>query len=294
MSNTTMQNITNKQATLLLAKLLYVVVFLAAITTTHALAETSAGPKRYTFGIGPQQSAAESVRIWAPVLTYLSEKTGYVFDFATAKDSAIFVQRAAQGEYDFIYINPNSYAVLPSSASGYKAFAKERDTKLKGIIVVRRDSSYQTLSDLKNTTLAFPSAAAFAATLIPLAHFAKEGIKVEAKFVSSHESVYLAIAKGIYPGGGGVIRTFDALSPSTRDQLRILWTSPGYAPHPFAAHSRVPNAVVEQVRDVLINMDKDPAAKPLLGQLAIKGMTVASDAEYDAIRALKLPIPAQP
>lgn len=260
-----------------------VIVFFTTIS-----AQAAEGLPRYTFGIVPQQSSSELVRAWAPILNYLGDKTGVVLEFATAKDIPTFNQRATKGEYDFIYISPQIYASLHHGPAKYEAFAKERDKKLTSIIVVRRDSPYKILRDLNNATLAFPSPEALAA-IIPQAHFASEGIKVKSKYVSSHESVYLSVAKGVYPGGGGVVRIFDTMPAEIRDQLRVLWTTPGYTPHPFAAHSRVPKAIVERLRAAMIAMNQDPQGKVLLDRIAFsKGIGAANDAEYNDIRALTI------
>ncbi len=270
-----------------LGKLLTVVI----VFFTTVSVQAADGLPRYTFGIVPQQSSSDLVRTWAPILSYLGDKTGVVFDFATAKDIPTFEQQAVKGEYDFVYLSPYTYTVVHRAAAGYEAFAKERDKKLKGIIVVRRDSPYKTMRDLNNTTLAFPAAAAFAATIIPQTYFESEGIKIESKYVSSHESVYLAVAKGIYPAGGGVVRTFDTMPAATRDQLRVLWTTPGYTPHPFAAHGRVPKAVIERLRAAMVAMNQDPQGKLLLDRIAfLKGISAANDAEYNDTRALKITI----
>lgn len=69
--------------------------------------------------------------------------------FETAKDIPTFEQRLAKGAYDFAYMSPYTYTVLHRSRAGYTAFAKEKDKKLTGIIVVRRDSEYQDIKDLR-------------------------------------------------------------------------------------------------------------------------------------------------
>lgn len=270
---------------------LCIAVSLLSLFTLPAHGQAADPPPRYTFGIVPQQSSSELVRAWAPILNYLGTKTGVSFVFATAKDIPTFEQRAVKGEYDFVYLSPYTYTVLHRAAPRYEAFAKERDNKLKGIIVVRRDSPYKALRDLSTSTLAFPAATAIAATVIPQAHFESEGIKIHPKYVSSHESVYLTVAKGVYPAGGGVVRTFDTMPAAIRDQLRVLWTTPGYTPHPFAVHGRVPKALVERLRAAMVAMQDDPEGKPLLNRIAFaNGIGPATDAEYNDIRALKITI----
>ena len=204
-----------------------------------------------SFGIVPQQSAAKLARLWTPILEDLSGTTGYRIEFRTAPNIPEFEQRLAKGEYDVAYMNPYHYTTFHRKP-GYLAFAKAKDKRLKGIIVVRADSPYQTLEELANQTLAFPSPAAFAASIVTRANLQSRSIPFEPRYVSSHDSVYRSVAKGLYPAGGGVVRTFNNVDEDTRGQLRILWTSPGYTPHAFAAHPRLDSEVVGTVQTAMV------------------------------------------
>lgn len=269
-----------------IAKKTLLVVLLTALFVRTGTAEEK---RALTFGVVPQQSASLLAEHWTPVFSYLSAKTGYVIRFRTAKDIPTFERRVAAGEYDLAYMNPYHYTAFHRSP-GYRVFAKEKDKTLMGVIVVRRDSPYRDLRDLADKTLAFPAPAAFAATVIPLAHFRALDIPVQPKYVFSHDSVYLTVAKGIYPGGGGVQRTLDALRPEVRKQLRVLWQTPRYTPHAIAAHPRVPAAVVARLREAMLAMDGDARGRALLARIGFKGIVPATDADYDDIRALRIPL----
>lgn len=176
---------------------------------------------RLTFAVVPQQSATKLARLWTPILNHLSARTGYRLSFKTAPDIPTFEQRLARGDYDMAYMNPYHYTVFNQSP-GYVAFAKEKDKHIRGIIVVRKDSGHKDLVEFAGQTLAFPSPGAFAASILPHAHFKKMSIPFTPNYVMSHDSVYRAVAKGLYPAGGGVIRTFRNMDPAVSDQLRIL------------------------------------------------------------------------
>ena len=77
---------------------------------------------------------------------------------------------------------------------------------------------------------------------------AARGIRFEPSYVSSHDSVYLAVYRGLYLAGGGVMRTFLNAPPEVRDQLRILWTTEGYTPHAVAALPSVAPRNLEKLR----------------------------------------------
>ena len=244
-----------------------------------------------SIGIVPQQSPGELARLWTPVLKYLEGKTGLTLQFETAKDVATFDQRLKTGEYDIVYANPLMYTALLHSRLGYEAFAREKDRTLVGLIVVRKDSRYKSLADLAGSELAFPSEAALAASILPRANLDKQGIAFTPHYVGSHDSVYLAVAKGIYAGGGGVAHTFEMQPAQVKDQLRVLWTGPAYPPHPFSAHPRVPAEAVKRLQAALLAMDKDAAALEILKPIDFKGFMSASDSDYDTVRSLGYKLP---
>ena len=262
-----------------------ILLVLVAVPLSSAATDEAVDRQSFTFGVVPQQAASKLARVWAPVFDYLGRSAGLEIKFRTAPDIPEFERRVAAGEYDFAYMNPYHYTVF-SREPGYRAFAKAEGQLLKGILVVRKDSPIQDPHELSGATLAFPAPAAFAASVLTRAYLTQEGIAFTPKFVSSHDSVYLAVAKGLYLGGGGVVRTFESIEPGVRDQLRILWTTRGYTPHAFAAHPRVATEAVERVTEAMLAMGKNDDGRALLAPLSMQGFEAAEDADWDDVRAL--------
>lgn len=263
----------------------WLVLLLGATPACPAAEETDEPVQVLSFGVVPQQSASKLARLWAPLLSYLGNKAGMELRFRTAPDIPEFERRVAAGEYDFAYMNPYHYTVF-SEKPGYRAFAKAKGQLLKGILVVRADSEIRDPHELEGATLVFPAPAAFAASVLPRAYLAQEGIAFNPKFVSSHDSVYLAVAKGLYPAGGGVVRTLDGLEPELKEQLRVLWTTKGYTPHAFAAHPRVPPEAVQRLGRAMQGASEDEEGRELLAALSMEGFEQAEDSDWDDVRAL--------
>ena len=238
-------------------------------------------------GIVPQQAASKLARLWTPIIIYVQGETGVRLRFKTAKDIPTFEQRLLAGEYDLAYMNPYHYTVF-SQKPGYRAFAKEGEKRLKGIIVTHKDSTLRQLEGLEGMTLSFPSPAAFAASTVPRAFLRKEGIDITPKYVSSHDSVYRTVAAGIYPAGGGVLRTFNNVDEDIRNQLRILYTTDGYTPHALAAHPRVPMRQIALIRDCLIAMNDDAEGSALLKTINFSSVVDADHADWGDVRALNI------
>jgi len=258
---------------------LFLALFFSSITASYA--------EDFVFGIVPQQAANKLVKAWGPIFSYLAVKTGDSYRFATASDIPTFETRVAAGEYDFAYMNPYHYTVF-SQVPGYVAFAKQQDKQIIGIMVASASSQIKTLQDLEGLEVAFPSPAAFAASILPRAALKLSGVNIIPHYVSSHDSVYLNVSKGFFPAGGGIKRTLNNVSADVSDQLRVLWTSEGFTPHAFAAKPGVNAAAVKRLVTAMVDMSADEQGRVLLEKIGFKGIIAANDADWDDVRALKI------
>lgn len=246
-----------------------------------------------TVGVVPQQAPSDLARAWLPILASISKTSGCKFRFATAPTIPEFEQRVGKGDYDIAYMNPYHYTVF-SVSPGYRAFAREKARRLKGLIVVARGSAIRNVADLAGREVAFPSPAAFAATIIPLAELKKAGVEVKPVYVASHDSVYLNVSRGFYPAGGGIERTFNAIAPDVREKLEVLWESQSYAPHAFAALPALDPGVRDAFFLGMRALESDAKGRAMLEVLRFKGVEPAVDADWDSIRALNLKLLATP
>ena len=104
-------------------------------------------------------------------------------------------------------------------------------------------------------------------------------------YVKSHDSVYRAVAAGLYPAGGGVLRTFNSIPKDLRDQLRVIYETKAYTPHAFAALPSVDSSIVEKI--ALVMRQIDPTSH-LLKALGMSGIDSARDEQWNDVRALGL------
>jgi len=246
--------------------------------------------KTWVVGAVPQQSASKLTKLWKPFLQYISQKIGEKFQFQAAPNFKIFEQRSKAAVYDFVYFSPSHYTTY-HKITNYNAIAKAKNKKIRGIIVVRKDSSMKKLSELDKLKMGFPSPTSFAASVIPRGYLSSKKISFSPIYSKTHDNVYYGVANNIYPAGGGVIRTFNATDPKIKAQLRVLWTSKGYTPHAIAAHQRVPAAVIEKFQNALVLMSKDPKVKHLYQKMKIKfGFEPAKNADWDDVRSLGIKI----
>ncbi|WP_420549502.1 phosphate/phosphite/phosphonate ABC transporter substrate-binding protein [Curvivirga sp.] len=245
----------------------------------------SASDNRLYFGIVPQQAASRLAKMWGPFMNEISNQTGMTIQFATMKDIPSFEKCLAKGAYDISYMNPYHYTVF-SKQSGYEAIAHQTEKKLKGLIVVRSDSDVLTLKDLRGQKVAFPSPAAFGASVLPRAEMQGQNIDFEPIYVKSHDSVYKAVANKLMPAGGGVQRTFNSIPDDLKDQLKVIYRTNGYTPHAFAVKGDMDEKRKQAIQAAMILISQEHPE--LLKNIGMKGIQNATNDTWNDVRDLEL------
>ncbi|MDQ5946748.1 MAG: hypothetical protein QG619_2178, partial [Pseudomonadota bacterium] len=82
--------------------------------------------------------------------------------------------------------------------------------------------------------------------------------------VKTHTNVFRAVLLGEVPAGGAVNNTLAQEAAAIRDRLQVLYETPAVAPHPLAAHPRVPEAVRKAVAEAILKLAAIPDGKALL------------------------------
>lgn len=256
-----------------------------SLTICFLLSSFSLSADPITFGVVPQQSAKKMAEKWQPLIDYISNFTGLDIEFKTAKDIPTFESDLAQGKYDLAYINPYHFVVFNESP-GYRSLVHQKDKKIRGLIVVRKDSPIKKIDDLAGAEIAFPAPAAFAATIITSAHLRNNDIPFIPRYVNSHDSVYLAVQRNFFSAGGGIMRTLNTSPENLRKDLRVLWTSEGYTPHPIVTHPNMAEADRQAILNALIAVSNDTSKSLLLKNIGLSGFTASDDKDWDDVRAL--------
>lgn len=253
-----------------------------------ALANSELGDNKQSlvFGVVPQQSAVKLARQWGPLLKAWSDVTGIDMRFATARDIPTFEERLAAGEYDIAYMNPYHFTLV-NQTPGFTALARAKDKRITGIMVAKKGWQGD-VEDLNNASLAFPAPRAFAASILTQSELRQKGLSITPNYVGAHDSVYMAVAKGIYPAGGGVMRTFNSLDESIKKQLTIIYRTNSYTPHAIAFSDNLDEVTALKLKQSLKPLNQNAEAQAMFEQLSIKGLEPAKDSDWDDVVALDI------
>jgi len=215
----------------------------------------------------------------------LGNEAGVTIQFKTTKDIPTFEACLAAGAYDLAYMNPMHYAIFSHEAA-YNAIARQTQKRLKGVIVARSDASIASLSELEGAQVAFPSPGAFGASILTRAALSENGAEFQPNYVESHDSVYRAVAAGLFPAGGGVTRTFNSVDPEIRDQLKIIYETEGFTPHAIAVHGQIDDDLSARIQAALMKLSQSHSE--LVEAVGMKGFEIGEDADWDDVRGLSM------
>ncbi|MFA7279931.1 MAG: phosphate/phosphite/phosphonate ABC transporter substrate-binding protein [Sterolibacterium sp.] len=251
-------------------------------------AETQQPVTTYTFSVVPQYAPAQLHREWFPLIDRISRESGVKLELKIAASIPKFEAEFAKGLPDFAYMNPY-HAVMAKHEQGYLPIL--RDSKmLTGILLVRRDSPYQTVADLNGKTIGFPAPNAFGASLYMRALLSETfKINYETRYLNTHSNVYRHVAQGNVAAGGGVNLTFADERPEIHEQLRVLYQTPAVAPHPVVVHPRVPRPVREAIAKAILNLQGDEPGREMLKEIRTSQPVRANyEQDYYPLEMLKV------
>ncbi len=238
----------------------------------------------YVFAVVPQTAAADIHTQWAPFLERLSKDLGVTFELRTYPSITEFEAAVLKGSPDFAYMNPRQAMI----ARQYIPLIRDKKP-LIGILVVHKGKGINSIKDLDGKTIAFPDPHAYAASLYMRALLTqKEKIQFTPIYVKNHSNVYRTVALDKAAAGGGVTKTLAKEPETLREQLTVIYETPGSVSHPISAHSRIPETLQEKMRSAILKLASDPANKELFKNVQITEPVAAEYRDYLPLANLRL------
>lgn len=237
--------------------------WVGALALAPWMAYAQADGKTLTLAVVPQFQAAEVHRNWTPVIERIKQATGLNLTLRITKDIPAFEADFKAGQADLVYLNPY-HQVMANRAQGYVPLVRDAQL-LTGIVVVRKGDPIQSTKQLAGKEVAYPAPNAFGASLLVRSHLAEvDQIQTQSFYAKTHTNAYRQVVVGKSAAAGGVRVTLENEPEEVRAALRVLWETPGAAPHPLSAHPRVPAAQAQAIANAMIKMASDPQGQELL------------------------------
>jgi phosphonate transport system substrate-binding protein len=202
-----------------------------------------------SFGLFPHFSVRVMVETYQPLADYLGEAIRLPVNLESAPDFFTFYRRTEGGEYDLVLTAPHM-ALLAWKEKGYRPILIYLEPA-KGFVVVRSDSPYRQLSELRGKTMAIPEAAAVVNIRMEKM-LAKAGLSFgkELTVIEAGSHTNAAIHVDERQADAAIVGRFPLLRlpKEIKDKLRIIAETPDLPSLVFLVHPRTSPAREQAVR----------------------------------------------
>ncbi len=253
-------------------------------------AEAPDGVRQYVFAIHPLHNPARLFALYGPLMDYLNQHLPDTpLRLEASRNYEEFEKKLYGRQLDFAL--PNPYQTRNALRHGYRVIAKMGDDELfSGLILVRRDSGIQQVSDLKGKKVAYPAPTALAATMMPQYYLQTHGLNVqrdlENLYVGSQESSIL----NVYYGNTAAAATwplpwreFQKEQPDKAAELEVKWQTEPLVNNSVVARDDIPPELAEKVTVLLETLHTTPQGEALLQRLELSQFERADNQRYQVI-----------
>jgi phosphonate transport system substrate-binding protein len=264
-----------------------------ALVLILAFASAARADDKLTLGIFPRLKATETITIYQPLATYLSERLGRPVVLVTSKDFDAFWQGVQAQRYDIVHYNQYHYI---HSAHTYRVIAHQQEfgrQAVAGALFVRTDSGITDVKQLRGKTIIFGGGRdAMMSYIAPRYLLMRAGIgesEFKTEFAVNPPNALLALyhRQADAAGGGDILIDLPAVRNAIDAmQVKLLAATEPLLFLPWAVKRSMPAKLADEIQALLVGLGDNDIGRKVLQSAKVTGMGAAVDKDYDAHRRM--------
>lgn len=243
----------------------------------------------------PRTTEAKLQAMFTPLAEYLSREVGEKVTLVVPKTFKGVQETVEAGKAEIGFVNPLIYVQIKNDVNIEPLVLSSEvksGTRIRGIIVVRKDSGIAKLRDLRGKKFMFvnqdsPAGHIFQKLLLSRAGFDINKDILMLPFANSHEGVIKAVLNGTVDAGGVREEQLDKMKGKIdTGKLKIVGYTDYFPNWPFFAAPTLNKATADRVRAALLKLrPNDPKNAKILSLARLTGFIAVTDREYEDMRA---------
>ncbi len=248
-------------------------------------------------GVVSMITPRDTVEYYQELIDYISAKLNRPVEMVFKKTYDEMDRLLEMGEVDAAFICSAPY-VLNRKRFGAELLAVPQvngKALYKSFIIVHKDSNINSFDELEGKTFAFTDPKSNSGRLYPAFRLAKQGRNPEEFFrkymysYSHNKSIELVAKKKV---DGAAVESLIYQFMQQKDspyinQTRIIEMSPDFGIPPLVTTPRASNYIKRAVKDVLIQMHREPEGERILASMQVDKFVHAPDSNYDSVRNMQ-------
>jgi phosphonate transport system substrate-binding protein len=245
---------------------------------------------QYSFGVPAIRHARSLWDRYAQLIDSLNRaNAGFALKMESAQTPDTYDAKLRAGIFDFVIVDP--YQVLVAENLGYAVIARTgKPDRIRGVILVNRNSNVHRLTDLRGRAIAFTNSTALAATLLNEYGLLESGLEVRKHsvvlYTHSPETSLLSVSMKRVEAAAVSLADWEVFQhdhPASAGQLTSLWQSDDLSGPAVMASGSVPLAHVRSLQAALLQLGAQANGREALRRAGISGFEPGSSISYDDV-----------
>jgi phosphonate transport system substrate-binding protein len=252
------------------------------------------------FGTTPWETPDKMKKLYRPFIRHLSLKLGKRVRFIVEQDYEALKNDLSSNLIQIAAFSPGAFAdVLDKNRNSMiyvASMQKDGAEAYRGLIVVKKDSPYQSLKDIKGKKMGFVDPSSSSGYRYPVALLLQQGIYPEKYFsnvffLGNHANVTDALMQGTIDVGATYDANLENAQKKHNDGLRILLKTEPIPYDAIVVSRQVGMELAGKLANVLVqinNNTKDEKGQYVMGSehelIPFSGFKIKSPEFYDVVR----------
>lgn len=266
-------------------------------------------PLRIRIGLVPEEDIRRMAQRYQPLVEYLSGKINQKVVLVFLDSYGEICDKFIYKQLDAAFFGSFSYSLTHVKAGVEPIARPDYDgvSTYRGLIVVRPDSNINSVSDMKGKRLALVHRATYAGYLYPLYYFKKHEVEnlqdhfSKVIYAGSHDKAIYSLLRGEVDVAAPKDLVYQRIikeNPGLEKKLVILSASGPVPSNTLCVRKDIDAALKNRLKEILLNLDNEPDAAPVLEALGALRFIETKDADYqnlyDTVKALGIDLNAHP
>jgi phosphonate transport system substrate-binding protein len=240
----------------------------------------------------PTTDPGKVIRESQPLVEYLEKEIGRKVEMTVPTNYAAVVEAIANDQVDIAFLGGFTYVQASKRSGVVPLVQRERDRNFHSLFITQKDSTINSLEDLKGHKFAFGDVNSTSGHLMP-EYFMREA-KVDMDVISGalysggHDATALAVANKKVDAGALDEAVFQRMVSENKldlAQVRVFYTTPPFFDYIWVARKSLDPKTAEAFSATMLKLDgSDPAHKVILDLLGASKYVKADDSDYNKLR----------
>ncbi len=254
------------------------------------------------YGVIPVETQSNTVKSMDAFISLAEKELGIKMELYTASDYSGVMNALIAKQIHLSWLSGFSYCQTRMDSNGgveplVAAMEPDGSMGYTSVIVVKAESPYKTIEDLKGKVVARTDPLSGSGYLIPTAAFRAMGKPVDEYFKSplagGHPQAVLGVLRGTYDAAFtwtskddniGNLRAMMNKGLLKREQIRVIWVSPTLPSPPVVIRTDLPKAMRDDLEKLFVELkDHDMKIAEAIAQGRTRGMVPIQHKDYELI-----------